>query len=431
MKLAQRFVCPLARLSERVGVRETNMAGFTIKSGIFAMFVNVALFSIASAGARDLSETVQLHGFASQGAAWTSHNQFGGSTPGSAGVDMRELGLNLSWQAAPDWLVSGQLVSRWAGATDNGTVRVDYAFVDHGLIDNARRHLGVQLGKVKNPYGFFNMTRDVAHTRAGIMLPQSIYQDQIRDFFLAAPGISLHGREESGDNLLSWQVSVLQPQVNSPNLTAYIVDRQLGHFNARTSVLAQTLWEQDGGKWRVGLSLGQFDIRYQPSPGDFFGAGSFTGAGNVTLNTGVLSVEHNREDWSYTAEYASTRQLRSAFNVPFAPILDKDTTIEAYYLQTLWRFAPRWQALARYDAVYLDKQDRSGMNFAAATMLPASQRYARDWTMGLRYEASSNWSLFAELHHVNGGAWLSKLDNPPAGLNSAWDMLLLQAAWHF
>lgn len=395
------------------------------------LFVNIAF--IASAAAADLPEGVQLHGFASQGAALTRHNQFAGSTPASAGLDMRELGANLSWQATTDWLASGQLVSRRAGATDNGVVRVDYVFIDHTVIDSGERHLGVQLGKIKNPYGFFNMTRDVAHTRAGIMLPQSIYQDQIRDFFLAAPGISMHGSEAHDDNLFSYQVSVSQPQVNNRNLTAYIVDPQQGHFNARRSVLAQALCELDGEKWRIGLSAAQFDIHFQPAPGDFFGMGSFAGSGNVTLNTGVLSLEHNREDWSYTAEYAGTRQMRSGFNVPGLSVLDQDSTIEAYYLQTIWRFAPRWQALARYDALYLDKQDRNGTGFSAATggVLPASQRYALDWTMGLRYEPDANWSLFAELHHVNGGAWLSKLDNPPAGLNGAWDMLLLQAAWHF
>jgi hypothetical protein len=63
--------------------------------------------------------------------------------------------------------------------------------------------------------------------------------------------------------------------------------------------------------------------------------------------------------------------------------------------------------------------------------LPAAQRYARDWTTGLRYEPNSAWSLFAEIHHVDGGAWLSKLDNPPANLKNSWDILLLQAAWHF
>jgi hypothetical protein len=391
-----------------------------------------ALAFQANAGAVELSDSVQLHGFASQGAAWTSHNQFDGSEPGSsAGIDMRELGANLSWQAASGWLASAQVESRRAGATDDGTVRVDYAFVDHTLIDNVQRTLGIRLGKVKNPYGFLNMTRDVAHTRAGILLPQSIYQDQVRNFFLAAPGVSLYGREERAANLFSWQVSVMQPEVNSPNLTAYIVDKQQGHFDGDISMLAQALWEQDSGKWRGGLSLGQFGIHYQPAPTDFFTMGSFTGAGDVTLYTGVLSVEHNREDWSYTAEYANTRQIRNNFNVPGMAILDKNTTIEAYYLQALWRFAPRWQALARYDALYLDTQDRNGTAFSSATTLPAAQRYARDWTTGLRYEPNSAWSLFAEIHHVDGGAWLSKLDNPPANLKNSWDILLLQAAWHF
>ncbi len=377
-------------------------------------------------------EGVQVHAFASQGGILTSQNQFAGSTPGGAGFDARELGGNVSWQATPDWLVSGQLVSRRAGAMDNGAVRLDYAFVDHSLLENEQRNLGVRVGKVKNPYGFYNMTRDVAHTRAGIILPQSIYQDQIRNFFLAAPGVSLYGNEERGVDSLSWQVSVLHPEVNSANLTAYIVDPQSGHFNGRTSMLSQLLWEQDGGKWRAGLSLGQFDVHFQPATTDFFGMGSFAGAGDVKLNTGVLSLEHNREDWSYTAEYASTRQIRNNFNLPGAlAIMDKDTTIEAYYLQSLWRFAPRWQALARYDALYLDKSDRNGMIFSAATGLPAAQRYARDVTVGLRYEPTPTWSLFAEIHHVNGGAWLSKLENTPATLTSAWDMLLLQAAWHF
>lgn len=403
----------------------------------FMRFLSVnillATVSLGSAVAAELPEGVQVHGFASQGAVVTDHNQFAGSTPSRTGFDARELGVNMSWQAKPDWLVSGQLMSRWAGGMDNGAVRADYAFIDHTMIKNEQRNIGVRLGKVKNPYGFFNMTRDVAHTRSGILLPQSIYQDQIRNFFLAAPGVSLYGGEEGSADLVSWQVSVLQPEVNSANLTAYIVDKQSGHFNTRTSMLSQLLWEQDGGKWRAGLSLGQFGVRFQPAPTDFGGAGSFAGAGNVTLNTGVLSLEHNREDWSYTAEYASTRQIRNGFNIPGFAVLDKSTTIEAYYLQTLWRFTPGWQTFARYDALYLDKQDRNGTIFSAATygLYPASQRYARDCTVGLRYDPTAAWSLFAEIHHVNGAAWLSKLDNPPANLKDHWDMLLLQAAWHF
>ncbi|MGB8410321.1 MAG: hypothetical protein WCE58_10500 [Gallionella sp.] len=37
MKLAQRFVCFLARKRERIEERGTGMAGFIIRGGIFAM----------------------------------------------------------------------------------------------------------------------------------------------------------------------------------------------------------------------------------------------------------------------------------------------------------------------------------------------------------------------------------------------------------
>ena len=37
VKFAQRFVCPLARLRERVGVRKTGMASFIIRVGTIAM----------------------------------------------------------------------------------------------------------------------------------------------------------------------------------------------------------------------------------------------------------------------------------------------------------------------------------------------------------------------------------------------------------
>jgi hypothetical protein len=214
-------------------------------------------------------------------------------------------------------------------------------------------------------------------------------------------------------------------------MVAFMVGTQNGQMKANGSVLSQMLWERDGGRWRVGLTLGSLSMRYQPAPTDFFGAGRFAGAGNVTLNTGVLSLEHNLEKWSYTAEYSSTRQLRNNFNIPGAPYLDQDTTIEAYYLQALWRFAPNWHSIVRYDTIYLDKADRNGTVFSAASGFPASQRYARDWTTGVRYDPVPAWSFFAELHHINGSAWLSKLTNMPATTQPKWNMFAIQATYHF
>lgn len=391
--------------------------------------------SAFSSGARAETqwEEVRLHGFATQSLVYTTHNQMAGNGLDGrrVGTQMRDLGGNISWKVSPAVLLSTQLISRWTGALTDGKTEVDYAFVDTALVNEAGTNIGVQFGKVKNPFGFYNATRDVAHTRNSILLPQSIYHEQLRNFFLSAPGISLHGSNELETDTLLWQVSWLKPNTRSSELTAFMVDAQGGHFVGQASLLARALYEVDGGRWRWGLSVGALGMKFNPLPTDFFGAGAFSGQGQIVLNTGVLSVEHNRADWSHTAEFALTRQHRNGFNVPFAPTLDQSTTIGAYYLQSAWRFAENWQALVRYDAIYLDLQDRHGAVFAQVTGLPAAQRYASDWTIGGRFDPAKNWSLFAELHHVQGGAWLAKTDNPPNRLTDTWDMLLLRAAVHF
>lgn len=138
----------------------------------------------------DLGESVQVHGFLSQAAAISDHNNLGGKSSDGVAFDLRELGGNISWLPDPDWLLSAQVLMRWAGKTDDGDLRLDYAFIDRTLTFGEDQ-VGVQLGKIKNPSGLYNTTRDVAHTRPGILMPQSIYWDRIRDFVLAAPGVSV------------------------------------------------------------------------------------------------------------------------------------------------------------------------------------------------------------------------------------------------
>lgn len=394
------------------------------------LFANLLAVLPAAVQAGNLGEQVQTHGFFSHALALTDRNQMGGARAGQVGNMLTEAGVNSTWRASPNWLVGAQLLWRNDGV-DPKRLRVDSAFVDRTLLEQDGHHVALQIGIIKNPYGFHNMTRDVAHTRPSILLPQSLYHDQGRNFFLSAPGIALRGREEHGDNAFSWQVNLLQPDVNSPNMVAFMIGPQTGQLQTNPSVLGQMLWERAGGRWRAGVSLGSLSMRYRPSPTDFLGAGRVTGAGNITLNTGVASLEYNLENWSYTGEYSLTRQLRNNFNLPGAAFMDRDTTLEEYYLQALWRFAPGWQSILRYDAVYLDMTDRSGNWFSQASGQPASERYAQDWMLGLRYDPSPAWSLFAEVHHVNGTAWLSKLNNPPASTRPKWNMLTIQAAYHF
>jgi len=370
-------------------------------------------------------DRLQLHGFFSQAAVHTDANNVGGNSDGGWGLDMREVGANISYRPNPDWLLSGQALARWAGPADMGDLRVDYAFVDRTLSSDEGGRVGLQVGKIKNPFGLYNTTRDVAHTRTGVLLPQAIYFDQIRDTFLAAPGVSLNGSRFYADSSLEWTFNIMRPEVGSEAFAAAILSPVPGRFEGQTSWLGQVLWEQAGARWRLGLTLGSLDMHYKP------GVGDWAGPGQITLNTGVFSLEHNREKWTFSAEYALTRQVRGGF-LPMVPNNgpDHDSTMEAGYLQVLWRGMPRWQIYGRYEALYFDREDRDGAAFSVRWGgTPAYQAYARDKVLGVRYDPTPSWSLFAEYHDVTGTNWLPVVDNPMPQRD--WHMLLLQAAYRF
>lgn len=382
------------------------------------------LCCIAWAGgakALELGEYVQLHGFLSQAAASSDHNNVGGDSSNGIAFDLRELGGNVSWRPDPDWLVSAQVLARWAGKTDDGDIRLDYGFVDRTLVSGEDR-LGIQLGKIKNPYGLYNTTRDVAHTRPGILMPQSIYWDRIRDFILAAPGVSVYGENNRPMASLSWQASVLRPEVENTEVeyVTFLQDMP-GRLEGRTSWLGQVMLELDHDRWRLGLSLGEMAVRYTPGAVDVWQAGT------TRFRPLVFSLEHNREQWSFAAEYAETtvRSRDYGLSYPFP-----DNTVQAYYLQATWRFQPRWQSYARYDVLHVSKSDKRGRQFQVDTGLPAHLVYSKDLTLGLRYDPDSAWALSMEVHRVQGAASLARTDNP--GLpQKDWNLLLLQAAYRF
>ncbi len=139
-----------------------------------------------------LTDRTQVHGFLTQGFVYTSDNKFfGDSDEGS--FDLTEIGVNASMQLHPMWLVSGQLLYRNAGEMYQDDVTVDYALVDFVPISDENRTLGVILGRFKNPLGLYNDTRDVAFTRPGIYVPQTVYFDKVRNMILSNDGVQFHG----------------------------------------------------------------------------------------------------------------------------------------------------------------------------------------------------------------------------------------------
>jgi hypothetical protein len=90
--------------------------------------------------------------------------------------------------------------------------------------------------------------------------------------------------------------------------------------------------------------------------------------------------------------------------------------------------------MARYDVLYSDRSDRDGKDFEAQTRgtVPAHTRFAKDLTVGLRWDITPHWMARVEYHLVDGTAWLPRLDNrDTADLERYWNLFSALVSFHF
>lgn len=371
-----------------------------------------------------MGSELQLHGFLTQGVVTTSDNNFLGQSNKKASTDFREIGVNASLRPTSDLQLSAGLLSHKAGGTDNGNVRLDYGLADWTVSSSEQGRSGIRLGRVKNSYGLYNKTRDVAFTRPSILLPQSIYFERSRNLTLAGDGAEFYfdRNYEAGNLFVTFALG--KPQIGSEASKVALVGLlPNGRFEPKIAQISQVMYEGDGGKYRLGYTVLRFDTRYNPGVRDVLQAG------RLRSMVQIFSAQYNAENWSLTSEYA-LRPISSRNFGPNAP--DSTTHGQSYYIQGSYRLAPKWEALLRYDVMYTDSEDRDGKAFAAATRRPGFTRFSKDWTTGVRFDLTPEFMLRAEYHRVDGTAYLPVQDNPdPRALERRWDMFMLLGSFRF
>ncbi len=373
-----------------------------------------------------LPHNLQIHGFASQSWLMSSdkNNFFGKSSSDNGSFDFRELGLNASMRPLSRLQFSAQMLSRTAGVGSPGNVRLDYGFMDYTFFSGEASQLGIRLGRMKTPFGFYNDTRDVPFTRPSILLPQSIYFDRTRKLAIAADGVHLYGEHRSDLGDVSFQAGTVRPLVRGDEAEAAVFSRQLpGHLAPEISYTGRVNYDLDGGRVRLAVSATQLNIGYTPGAVDGLHAGS------IRFTPLIFSAQYNAERWSLTSEYALRHLEYKNFGVQQLAL---DFYGESYYFQGAYRVTPELEGIVRYDVLFTDKDDRSGRKYAAATGVAAFNRFAKDITVGLRWNVTPEFMLRAEYHHVNGTAWLSTLDNPNLrDLSQHWDLFTVLGSYRF
>jgi hypothetical protein len=370
----------------------------------------------------------QAHGFVSQGYTYTSGNNFFGSSQGTGSLDFREIGVNVLGHLYPNLLIAAQGLYRDAGGSDNDAFRLDFANLDYQFSLNQRSTVGIRLGRVKNPFGIYNDTRDVIWTRPGVTLPQSVYFDALalRQAMIASDGGIVYGRYAFGDHALSAEFVVSEPLDDTGGATEFLtgLPNAPGKLTGRPLYLGRAGYQWKEGRVRLLFSIVDLDRDFQSSSPS-------VRSGNITAFYPLASAQVNLEDWSFTAEYGQVTLQRSGFT-PDGGVVEN--TSESFYVQTEYRFIPSWTAMLRFDAFFADIDDRSGERSSELTGLPRHRFFAKDITFGLRWEFARNFLIAADYHKVYGTAWLSPVDNPDfasGGGDAHWDLFTLMVSFRF
>jgi hypothetical protein len=363
-----------------------------------------------------LGNKFQAHGFLTQGYVRTTENSFFGDSE-SGSWDFRELGINASYRANPMVMVSAQILSRKAGKMYDSSPILDYGQLDLTAYDSEHGRFGTILGRFKNPFGFYNDTRDVAATRPSIFVPQVIYWERVRNMVLSNDGGMLYadihrglhsfyvhllaGKTPIDENVeKSYLPDIFDPSLDQPGLTKG----------------GRLLYEWNGGIFRLaftGVSL-QLD-------GTLHSLDASVRDGNVDIDYWIASMQYNRGPFSLTLEYMNEPLDYSGFG----GMLDEfDTTIDGYYLQGAYRFASDWEAFIRYEAANYDKDDPK-------TSDEDPSNFVRMWTFGLLWEATDNLIFRTEFSRVDGTIFLSNLENDPLTTEREWNMFSLLASYLF
>lgn len=411
---------------------ETKVSSVSEKPGL----VSTAMQWLRST---DRPGDLQFHGFVSQAYITTSDNDVFGNSDKGGSFGLTEAGLNASVRPFPKLQLSAQVLSRRAGEGNSGMPRLDYAVFDYQLYSDEANQFGIRVGRLKNPFGFYNETRDVAFTRPSILLPQSIYFDRTRNLGLSSDSVQLYGDAAIFNwGTFSTQFGVTLPIVDNKDTESSLLGAvRPGELNREVSYIGRGIFETNDKRLRLGISGIWLNTSYDPRTEVALNPRLELGPGGLQFTPVIFSAQYNAERWTLTSEYA-IRPFQYDNNFK-SPILDNIHIVgESYYFQGEYRFTPKWEGILRYDALYTNRSDRDGSDFAKFIngIRPgagvAHSRFAKDITVGLRWNVTPAFMLRAEYHYVNGTAWLSRLDNPSApNTEQHWHLYGIQGSYRF
>lgn len=409
------------------------MATFGRKLGPLASLCVLAVSAVCPISAQITLDghAVQIHGFASQGFAYSDNNNYLTMPTSNGSFTFTDAGLNVSTSITDKFRVGAQTYIRNVGNLGHGHVTLDWALGDYRFTN----WFGVRAGKVKTVFGLYNDTQDAEFLHTWALLPQSIYPLDLRSNSLAHVGGDVYGR-------------IPLASLGSLAYTGYAgrlsIDRAGGFAYGLQSTGLNP--EKITGTAKGG------DIRWTtPVPGLFVGA-SFLDSPKTAVGTNDYSPSSFRVDdfsdkrtvfygqytlgnWCVEGEYSRQYQklgFVNVYGIYGPPIARLNLDRRSWYVATAYRISKRLE-LGAYNSRYFPD---NGHSREADIELPPAARHILDQTVTARIDLARFWDFKIEGHFIRGYGDPSSFvgfypQNNPSGFKPATNLLILRTGVNF
>ena len=362
----------------------------------------------------------EVHGFVSQGFMKSTDNNFlAQSERGS--FEFNEVGLNFTKTLTDRFRVGMQLFMRDLGPVGNYKPQFDWFYLDYRFFD----WLGIRAGRTKIPFGLYNEYNDIDAARVAILLPQSVYPTQNRDYLLAQTGGEIYGRTPHSP--------VGELEYRAYGGTIFMdtsSNASIRNLDVPYVVGGRLMWETALDGLRLGgtyqtLKLNA-DLELPPEAIEQYAAAGLLPPDatspipfELPIWLWVASLEYTWRELTVAAEYS---QWKAKLTTDY-PALNDSVRNERMYVMATYQVAP-WLATGLYYSLYFpDMDDRTGID-----------KQQHDVAVSLRFDPIEHWLIKAEGHFMSGTAYLSADLNggvPPADLTRDWLYFLLKTTAYF
>jgi hypothetical protein len=400
--------------------------GLLAAGGLFIAMVQPALADVSW-------KNIQFGGFASQGFLASSANDYLGETSHGT-FDFREYAVNTSY-ATGHWRVGGQVFGQKLGVYGNDKIKLDWATVDY----QATQWFGLRIGQVKMPRGLYNESLDLDSVRPFVLLPQSVYDNRLRDFNASFRGGMIYG------NIGLRRAGSLDYRAFYGNMHVDAGSGALDYFHNDQPFLNESMKIDDviGGSlfWnspltglRGGYSYSSFRntatsrFVFPPPPLVPLRA---VGRSNA-YDRHLLSLEYLTGDWVFAAEAGRSLATISYFANDTGPrVVTFDFKSDYWYVSAARRIN-HWLELGTY---YSYSRDEQPATYSVLPALPDNPTPVQgDYALSARFDLNEHVLFKLEGHYMDGAGKIFDTyahRQPIANRDNSWTMIAAKITFSF